>query len=133
MVGVSPFESWIDRQIREAQERGEFDNLSGAGKPIKGLNGRDDENWWVKNLMERENLKPMLPASLALRKEVEDLPTTVADIRIEEHVREVAEDLNHRIRDSRRRKVDGPALFINTVDVDAVVEQWRRQREDRAD
>jgi hypothetical protein len=133
IVGVTPFESWIDRQIREAQERGEFDNLSGAGKPIKGLNGRDDENWWVKNLMERENLKPMLPGSLALRKEVEDLPTTVADIRIEEHVREVAEDLNHRIRDSRRRKVDGPALFINTVDVDAVVEQWRHQREDRAD
>jgi hypothetical protein len=130
---VTPFESWIDRQIREAQERGEFDNLSGAGKPIKGLNGRDDENWWVKNLMERENLKPMLPGSLALRKEVEDLPTTVADIRIEEHVREVAEDLNQRIRDSRRRKVDGPALFINTVDVDAVVEQWRHQREDRAD
>jgi hypothetical protein len=133
MVGVSPFESWIDRQIREAQERGEFDNLSGAGKPIKGLNGRDDENWWVQNLMERENLKPMLPGSLALRKEVEDLPTTVSDIRIEKHVREVAEDLNHRIRDSHRRKVDGPALFIKTVDVDAVVEQWRRQREDRAD
>jgi hypothetical protein len=126
--GVSPFESWIDRQIREAQERGKFDNLPGAGKPIKGLNGRVDENWWVKGLMERENLKPVLPTSLSLRKELEDLTTTVADVRTEQHVREIVEDLNERIRDSRRRKVDGPVLFIKTVDVDAVIEHWRTQR-----
>ena len=25
---------YIDEQIREAQERGEFDNLPGAGKPL---------------------------------------------------------------------------------------------------
>ena len=63
------FESWIDRQIREAQERGEFDNLRGAGEPLKGLGGRDDENWWIKGLIERENLRPPLPGSLLLRKE----------------------------------------------------------------
>ena len=28
------FTSWIDRQINEAQERGDFDNLPGAGKPL---------------------------------------------------------------------------------------------------
>ncbi len=28
------WESWIDQQIREAQERGEFDNLAGKGKPL---------------------------------------------------------------------------------------------------
>jgi DnaJ family protein C protein 28 len=28
------WESWVDQQIREAQERGEFDNLPGTGKPI---------------------------------------------------------------------------------------------------
>jgi hypothetical protein len=30
-------EDWIERQIREAQERGAFDDLPGAGKPIPGL------------------------------------------------------------------------------------------------
>ena len=70
---VSGYESWIDRQIREAQERGEFDDLPGAGKPIKGLTGRQDENWWVKGLMERENLAPVLPTSLSLRKESQSL------------------------------------------------------------
>jgi DnaJ family protein C protein 28 len=28
------WESWIDQQIREAQERGDFDNLPGSGKPL---------------------------------------------------------------------------------------------------
>ena len=28
------WESWIDQQIREAQERGEFDNLPGKGRPL---------------------------------------------------------------------------------------------------
>lgn len=28
------WESWIDQQIREAQDRGEFDDLPGKGKPL---------------------------------------------------------------------------------------------------
>ena len=28
------WESWIDQQIREAEARGDFDNLSGKGKPL---------------------------------------------------------------------------------------------------
>ena len=52
---MAGYESWIDRQIREAQERGEFDNLRGSGQPLKGLDGRQDENWWIKGLLEREN------------------------------------------------------------------------------
>ena len=28
------FQTWVERQIREAMERGEFDNLPGKGKPI---------------------------------------------------------------------------------------------------
>jgi DnaJ family protein C protein 28 len=28
------WESWIDEQIREAQEKGQFDNLPGKGKPL---------------------------------------------------------------------------------------------------
>ena len=122
------YESWIDRQIREAQERGEFDNLAGAGKPIPGLNGRDDEDWWVKALLERENLPPVLPGSLSLRKEVEDIAETVAELRSEEQVREVVNDLNARILDARRRGVDGPAVVIRTVDVERVVAEWQGRR-----
>jgi DnaJ family protein C protein 28 len=34
LTGPKDWESWIDQQIREAQERGEFDNLPGKGKPL---------------------------------------------------------------------------------------------------
>ncbi|MBL8926482.1 MAG: DUF1992 domain-containing protein, partial [Pseudonocardia sp.] len=38
-------ETFVERQIRLAQERGEFDDLPGNGKPLPGLDGPDDENW----------------------------------------------------------------------------------------
>jgi hypothetical protein len=122
------YESWVERQIREAVERGEFDNLPGAGKPIPGLNGRDDENWWVKRFLEREKLPMPLPTSLALRKEIAQLPQTLADVRTEETVRAILADLNERIRDSYRRRVDGPAVVVGLVDVEATVAKWRRNQ-----
>jgi hypothetical protein len=121
---MAVFESWIDRQIREATERGEFDNLPGAGKPIPGLGGRPDENWWIKQKLEREDVH-LLPSSLSLRKEALGIQQTVADTATEEQVREIVEDLNARILDARRRGVDGPNVVIAIVDVERVVRAWR--------
>jgi DnaJ homologue, subfamily C, member 28, conserved domain len=122
------FESWIDRQIREAQERGVFDNLPGAGKPIRGLDGRRDDDWWAKDLIRREKLTMPLPTSLALRKEVEDLPETLAAERSEDVVRTLVDDLNRRILDARRRVVSGPPVVVRTVDVEQAVVAWRQSR-----
>jgi hypothetical protein len=122
------YESWVDRQIREAIERGEFDNLPGQGRPIKGLNGRDDENWWVKAYLEREDLPLPLPTALALRKEVMTLPETLADISDEQSVREIIADLNHRIAESHRRRLDGPPIVIGLVNVERAVAEWRSHR-----
>ena len=121
------YESWVDRQIREAEERGAFDDLPGAGKPLKNLD-RHDPDWWVKDLVAREQLSFVLPTSLALRKEVEDLPTTLAGMHREEDVRELVDDLNERIVEARRRPTSGPPVFIKTVDVEAVVSDWREAR-----
>ena len=129
--GMAPYESWIDRQIREATERGEFDNLPGAGQPIPGLNGREDPNWWVRGLLERENLKPVLPTALSLRKEVEDIDGLVADARTEAEVREIADDLNARIVDARVRMVDGPQIWVKKVDVESLVRRWHDRRAGR--
>jgi hypothetical protein len=123
-----PYESWVDRQIREAIERGEFANLPGQGKPIKGLNGREDENWWVKAYLEREMLPLPLPTALALRKEVMELAETLADVPDEESVREIIRDLNHRIATSHRIRVDGPPIVIGLVNVEQAVAEWRRRR-----
>lgn len=127
-VGSMRFESWAERQVREAIERGEFDNLPGAGRPLPGLNGRDAEDWWVRGFLEREKISMPLPTSLALRKEITELPETLARERDEAEVRRIVLDLNERIRDSHRRKVDGPALVHRPVDVEATVADWRNNR-----
>ena len=121
------YETWVERQIREAQERGAFDNLPGAGKPIPGIN-REDPNWWVKGLLEREKLPAPLPPVLALRREVQDLPEVLRDCRTEAAVRELVEDLNRRILELRRRPAEGPAVLVRTVDVEAAVADWRAAR-----
>ncbi|NNF65070.1 MAG: DUF1992 domain-containing protein [Acidimicrobiia bacterium] len=62
-------ESWVDRLIREAAERGEFDDLEGSGKPIEMLKDPYDENWWVKRWIEREKLSPQALARLNDRRD----------------------------------------------------------------
>ena len=125
---MQAYESWVERQIREATERGEFDNLPGAGQPIPGLDGRDDEDWWLKAFLEREQVSPPLPTSLALRKEIAQLQETLADVPDEQSVREIVDDLNARIRDFHRRPPDGPPIVVAPVDVAVVVAAWRERR-----
>ncbi|MGH3424709.1 MAG: DUF1992 domain-containing protein [Nocardioidaceae bacterium] len=123
-------ESWVDRRVREAQERGVFDDLPGAGKPIEGLDRPYDPDWWIKGLIEREklDLSAALPPTLALRRESEDLMDTLADVRSERHVREIVTDLNGRILAEHRRPSPGPWVYVPTLDVDEVVRTWRTAR-----
>lgn len=122
----------VERLIREAQERGEFDDLPGAGRPLPGAGEPYDENWWIRNLVRRENLAGVLSPALALRKESEDLHRLVADKPTEESVRAFVEDLNERIREARRIAGTGPMLLLlRTHDVEKVVAAWRRARADR--
>jgi Domain of unknown function (DUF1992) len=126
--GVS-FESWIDRQIREATERGEFDRLPGAGKPIPGAGQPDDELWWVRDFVRREGLATgdLLPVSLRLRKEVEALPEAVRKLRSEDAVRRVVDDLNARIA-AWLRTPTPPHVPLAPVGVDEIIDGWRASR-----
>jgi hypothetical protein len=121
------YESWIDRQTREAQERGEFDNLPGAGKPLPDHNELNDEDWWVKGLIHREGIRAVLPTTLKLRKDIEDLPAQIAKQTNESAVRNLVTELNQRILKARRGPVDGPPTIFNTIDVDEIVRRWRER------
>lgn len=57
-AGAARFESLPERLIREASEAGEFDDLLGAGKPIPGAGTVDDELWWVRAWLERNEIGP---------------------------------------------------------------------------
>ena len=124
-AGMTPGD-WIDAQIREAQERGLFDDLPGAGKPIPDLLAPDTELDYVAKVVRREGLEvtAFLPPALALAKEVEDLPERLRSVRSEAGVREVVEDLNARIVKAIRAPQQGPPVRVRQVDVDEVVAAW---------
>jgi hypothetical protein len=121
------WESWIDKQIREAEERGEFEDLPGAGQPIPDLDKPFDELWWVKNKLQREGLSYM-PPSVALRKEAHDALEAVSRARSEADVRRLIADINENIREANRKVSRGPSLMLMPFDVERVVEEWREER-----
>ncbi|MGH3758516.1 DUF1992 domain-containing protein [Actinophytocola sp.] len=123
-----PVGDWVERQIRAAQERGAFDDLPGAGKPLPRRSG--DVMEWVAEKLRSENADTtaLLPPSLALRKEIEDLPERLATVRSEQKVREIVADLNKRIRDEILIPRAGPPLLVRPVDVEDVLETWRASR-----
>lgn len=122
--GVS-WESWIERQIREAQDRGDFDDLPGAGQPIADLHQPRDDNWWVKKKLERERIAT-LPPALAIRQERDDAMQRITQARTEREVRDILETLNARIRRVNSTVTVGPSTTIGVQDVEAVVAAWRR-------
>ncbi|KAA6213125.1 DUF1992 domain-containing protein [Streptomyces albofaciens JCM 4342] len=121
------FETWTDRQIREAAERGDFSGLPGFGKPLAGLDKPYDDLWWVKEKMSRENLS-FLPPTLALRKEAEDALAAVARAPSERAVRRIIGEINKKIEEAVRKPPPGPPLNMEPFDVERVVSEWRERR-----
>jgi hypothetical protein len=131
------WESWVEKQIRVGIERGEFENLPGKGKPLDGItpSGVDihhDEDWWLKAKLRRERLS-YLPATLEVRKELEEAREAIAGASQESAVRRIVGDINQRIREVNRRGAEGPPSTVMPLDEAAVVMKWRAQRDDSVD
>ncbi len=128
-AGVS-FESWVESQIRQAEESGAFEGLAAAGKPLTGLDKQQTSYEWALEWARRENVDPlgMLPPGLALRREKQDLPGRLARLSSETAVRRVLEDFNARVDAYWRRPAEGPQVPIGQVDVEEVVATWRAER-----
>jgi hypothetical protein len=129
--GVS-WESWADRQIREAMARGELDDLPGSGQPLPDLDQPHDDLWWVRKKLEREQLA-YLPPALALRKEWDDLIHGLPDEASESALRAKLSDLNERIRRLNRLGAPGPPSTLVPADVETVMTRWRLARRRRSD
>ena len=124
------FGTWVERQIREATERGAFDNLPGAGKPIPDLDKPHDELWWVRQKLRREDLA-YLPATMALRKEAEDALEAAKRAPSEAEARRIVADINARIVEGNRKATSGPPLNLMPFDAERVVSAWRRRADAR--
>ena len=118
---------YVDVVVDQAMRRGEFDNLPLQGKPIPGLTGTHDPDWWVKGLIERENITGVLP-SAQLRKDDAELDGKLDLEAMEVRVREIVTDFNSRIVDARRQLQGGPPIVTPTRDVDEEVGRWEARR-----
>lgn len=128
---IAQQQTWVDQQVRIAMERGDFDDLPGAGKPLEDLGTGHDPDWWLKKLVERERLV-VLPLSVQLRKEDAELDARLDAIGAEREVRTVLEDFNTRVIAARYRLPEGPPLVTMPRDVEATIAAWRERREARA-
>jgi Domain of unknown function (DUF1992) len=124
------YSSWVDQQIADAERRGVFDDLPGAGKPLNiKPNGGDYGEAWVRDYARREGVSTdeFLPTPLRLRREIERLAETAGEFRSEAEIREVAADINRRIVEWRRIPV-GPPIHVRLVNADDMVARWRDAR-----
>lgn len=125
-AGVS-FETFIDRQIREAAERGVFDNLPGAGKPLpRGSDAGMDA--WVKRKLVDENLSLPLPSGLQLRKDVRARLAAIRLLETESEVRRALSMVNAQIAKANSHHVAGPPSDLGPVDVSAFMDSWLEGR-----
>jgi len=118
--------------IRDAMAQGKFDDLKYAGKPIPGLGEKYDPDWWVKGLIQRENITGMGPRAILLRTEDAGLDDRIDEQCAETQVRQLLEDFNARVIDARRQLQGGPPVVTKTRDVEAEVRRWRERRAARA-
>ncbi|GAB6939305.1 DUF1992 domain-containing protein [Isoptericola variabilis] len=121
---------WVDTVVDQAIRRGEFDDLPLQGKPIPGLRGTHDPDWWLKNLVEREQITGVLPAA-QLRRDDAELDETLDREPEEERVRATVEEFNARVVDARRQLLGGPPVVTPTRDVEREVQRWRERRRAR--
>lgn len=124
-------EAWVDLQVRQAIARGDFDDLPGLGKPIEDLGSDPDPDWWLKRLIEREQITGVLPPSLQIRREDAELDARLDRLRTEDDVRRAVAEFNARVRWALYRPPEGPPVVTPQRDVDAEVARWRTRLEER--
>ena len=121
--------AWIaETAIEQAMRRGEFDDLPGSGKPLKGLTDVHDPDWWIRRKIEREQLTGLGPPALTLRTENATLESRMDELFREEDVRALLEDFNKRVIEARRQLQGGPPVVTPTRDVESEIRGWRGRR-----
>ncbi|MEJ3405215.1 DUF1992 domain-containing protein [Rathayibacter sp. YIM 133350] len=130
-VSAAARAAYVETAIQQAIRRGEFDNLPGAGKPLQGLTGQHDPDWWIRRKIEREQLTGLGPPALTLRVESTQLADRLDRLHREDEVREAVKDFNARVIDARRQLLGGPPVVTPTRSVDDEVAAWRERREAR--
>lgn len=119
-----------ENAIREAIKSGEFDELEGKGRPLPGIDGQYDELWWIRSMMQREQISA-IPKSLEVRRRVEQKMDQIMRSGSETEVRNEIATLNEEIKRANATSMNGPATSIAPFDVESVVSRWRQAQSAR--
>ncbi len=116
------FDKIAEERIREAMERGEFDDLEGKGKPLKL---EDDSHLPSDMRMAYKILKnaDCLPAELELRKEIRNMETLLAGIQDTQEKYNQMKKLNYLIMKLNMTRQVSPELEEDQVYYAKVVDK----------
>jgi len=87
-------------------------------RPRAGLGEAFDPDWWVKGLIQRENIGGLGPKAILLRTEDAELDGRLDDQFTEKQVRDILADFNARVIDARRQ-LAGEGSIRNSVKTSA--------------
>ncbi|WP_166970552.1 DnaJ family domain-containing protein [Brevibacterium atlanticum] len=121
----------VESALDKAIKRGDFDDLPGLGKPLTGLHGSSDPDWWIKQKMDNEGINGVAPAAFQLRKENAVLDDTIDAFTSESDVRDYLAGFNARVREAVMDLREGPPVFTPPRDVEKEVRAWRLRRSHR--
>lgn len=109
----------VEDQLREAMEKGEFEDLPGQGRRLQL--GEDSPNWWARRKM--EELKRQDGVTELLR-HIEQTRDRIWSLPDEPAVRSAVRDLNREIEEINPGLRDEEKL--EPVDPEAAVATWRK-------
>ena len=112
----------IERRIREAQERGDFDNLPGKGEPLKL---EDDSHVPEELRLAYKILKNAncLPPELALQKEIRQMEDMLSNIPDEKERYRLIRKINLRITGLNMMGRKSPLLEESQLYYDKIIEK----------
>lgn len=119
-----PREPYLERRLRESLGE-DPSRIPGSGEPIPDIDKPYDPDWWLKGLLRREKVSDV-PPGLKIRHRIETALGELEKLRDEAAVRRRLEELNAEIAHANATVVTGPATTLPLVDVEAMVERWRR-------
>ncbi len=125
--GSMSWQGFAEHRIREASEQGAFDNLPGQGQPLPGIEKPLHDDWWIQQKMKEEQIS-LVPPILMARKKKEQVLAEIQNLRHEADVRQRLEELNALIRSAMSSPAAGPPEGVQTVSIEACLEQWRAKR-----
>jgi len=125
-----PIGNWVEAQILQAQREGKFDHLDAAADPLEGIDGPYDPDWWLKKLIQREQLNTA-PVLLLLKREVAEFHAGLALLGDEAEIRAAIAGLNQRIREANLSNTAPLCADLGEIDEVRTLRTWRQARAPR--